>query len=247
MQIKLTPATVIFCAWNLGACASSSTVSPSFDTGIRDTAQDTFRQDVSNPFVDAYVPPRDNGVVIVDSGPRTDTSQVFDSNVGDGATCTADFLEPRNNATLAMSLHELGREDEQTFTMTIHTPDDVDWFRFTVNDGAFFDPDFRVTILDAPSGTDLGLAVYGECVQPGDNDMSCLAASGMPIDSTIPGTLIGMGCGSTNPGSNEFIAMHFRCSGAFQDEDGTLHVRVFQQRPANMCFSYRLEVREFAG
>jgi len=115
---------------------------------------------------------------------------------------------------------------------TLHTTDDVDFYRVRVVDAAMSNPTIRVTLTGVPTVDDWEVAMWFTCDTGGD---ASLCNSGTD-DATF-----GVGCADTT-GTTGMARVQLQTFCATTDEDGDLLIRIMSSTWTNACMPYHLTV-----
>jgi hypothetical protein len=162
--------------------------------------------------------------VTASSSASSSTSGGGGGGSGGSANCV-DFGEPNDSE---MTAHDLGTIDDcdkngATITAALHSPQDIDWFRYTATDafGCFVDPHRALKSSGA-----LRLCKFAECVV-GKTDVSCKNSA---TPTTSPAGRAGCCHGLS-------FGMDVECEGLA--DDAFMYIRL-DQGPAP-CASYSLD------
>lgn len=156
--------------------------------------------------------------------------------------CPLDAQEPNDSfvtVDAAPLLADIPNEDwSMAYTsFGIHAADDVDIYRFHVDDSGAFNPEPTITVdlTGIPTGADYDLSAFWVCDE-GGNDSTC--------ESGASDNERGIGCSSTSSGSTpERVVIAVECTPtASTNDSGTLYVRVSPSTHGGACTPYDLSI-----
>ncbi len=154
--------------------------------------------------------------------------------------CPEDDQEP-NDSKLAAETHPVlammtdSPDTDLTFSaFTTDAADDVDWYRFHIDDGSDGGaPVISVTLRGFPTGSDYQLSAFWTC------------DSGTPGEGCNAGatdTEVGYGCTANTAGDPATVTIDSWCGHTLSGDPGVLYVRVTPMRWSNSCDAYTLDV-----
>ncbi len=156
--------------------------------------------------------------------------------------CAFDDAEYNGAISFSVLLDDILFEDDDTqitydSDFWLHDGDDVDWFKFEVDDVAEISPttDVQVTLSGIPEGADYNLSVYFDCA--GEN-----TAAGASCTTGAEDDEYHHGCRSASSGNaDETVELIARCVEV--NDSGTAYVRVESFVHVEACVPYELFIR----